>query len=407
MSETVTENAEVARYLAAVHDELIDLEPADRDDLLEDLEAHLYEVLAESGGASLESCLGAPEQYAAELRASAGFERRPVAIPPVLVRWQRRVAASTLWPSVQRVAQQRWAVAAREFLPTLRPGWWVVRGWLALFVLVVWLHGNDLAPYTDRIVVPTYRGNWVTGLLAVLVAVSASVALGLRTPSLPEWVRRGVLLVDLAIVGYVMIMYGPMQAVAQGFGTPSRPTYVMAAPTAAAAPYHGTTVDGRHPLNIYPYDAQGRLLSGVRLLDDRGRPIEGLGRTTGDGRVVVRVLPSDAAGAVVSNEFPQRAGTTDLNALGLDPNGNPNLPPTAGPSAEAAYGRATPMPTPTVFVPPMAGATPAPTPSAAPTQSLNSPKPRGTATSAAASKPTTRATVPARSGAGRSASPTP
>lgn len=39
--------AEVAGYLAAVREELADLAPSERDDLLEDLAAHLTEVAAE------------------------------------------------------------------------------------------------------------------------------------------------------------------------------------------------------------------------------------------------------------------------------------------------------------------------------------------------------------------------
>src|SRR4051812_47654109 len=150
MSETLTDNGAVAAYLAAVRDALTDLDPADRDDLLEDLEAHLHEVVTEAGGISLEASLGSPSQYAAELRASAGLEPVPTVLPPRLVRLQQRVAGSGLWSGFGAILQQPWVRGVRDFLPTLRPGWWVLRGWLAVFFVVVWLHG-DVRPYRSRL----------------------------------------------------------------------------------------------------------------------------------------------------------------------------------------------------------------------------------------------------------------
>ena len=67
-----TASIEVREYLAAVSRELADLPADERDDLLEDLDSHLHEVIAEGEG-SLEQRLGPPAQYAAELRASAGL----------------------------------------------------------------------------------------------------------------------------------------------------------------------------------------------------------------------------------------------------------------------------------------------------------------------------------------------
>ena len=69
---TETMSADVRDYLAAVMRELADLPPAERDDLLDDLDDHLHEVLAEGEG-SLEQRLGPPAMYAAELRTSAGL----------------------------------------------------------------------------------------------------------------------------------------------------------------------------------------------------------------------------------------------------------------------------------------------------------------------------------------------
>ncbi len=93
MSAT-TASTEVGDYLAAVSRELADLPAAERDDLLEDLDSHLHEVIAEGEG-SLEQRLGPPEQYAAELRASAGLTSSDRSTAGVLHRAISSLSAST------------------------------------------------------------------------------------------------------------------------------------------------------------------------------------------------------------------------------------------------------------------------------------------------------------------------
>jgi len=73
---THNEQDDVARYAAAIRAALADLPEAARAELLEDLEDHLREVLAETGGSPVER-FGPPETYAAELRSSAGLADSP------------------------------------------------------------------------------------------------------------------------------------------------------------------------------------------------------------------------------------------------------------------------------------------------------------------------------------------
>jgi HAAS len=61
-----------ADYLDEVRSHLADLPTDERDDLLEDLEAHVHEVTAATDG-PLDDALGPPAAFAAELRASAGL----------------------------------------------------------------------------------------------------------------------------------------------------------------------------------------------------------------------------------------------------------------------------------------------------------------------------------------------
>jgi uncharacterized membrane protein len=72
MTAMPSEDPDVRSYLGAVESALSDLGPDERDELLEDLAAHLAEVAADSG-LPLRNSLGTPAAYAAELRSSAGL----------------------------------------------------------------------------------------------------------------------------------------------------------------------------------------------------------------------------------------------------------------------------------------------------------------------------------------------
>jgi len=107
---TGSEQDDVARYVAAVRAALTDLSEAARADLVDDLEDHLREVLAETGGSPVER-FGPPDRYAAAARHPAGQ-------------------------------------AVLAFLPSLRPGWWVLWGYryLSIQLLASVLSGLRLNP---------------------------------------------------------------------------------------------------------------------------------------------------------------------------------------------------------------------------------------------------------------------
>src|SRR5690348_5636315 len=129
-----TQTNEVARYAAAVRAELVNLPASERDLLLEDLEDHLAEVAAEPGS-TLESRLGDPSAYANELRAAYGVSRQP-AVRFTRIRVLRDGFARRLFDS----GAYR---AVREYVPELRPAWWVLRGYLAVLALAVLLRGDQ------------------------------------------------------------------------------------------------------------------------------------------------------------------------------------------------------------------------------------------------------------------------
>lgn len=122
--------AEIAAYLEDVRDAMTDLDPGVRDGLLDDLPEHLAEVAA-ADPSPLQSRLGPPAAFAAELRSAAGLAPAP---PSVGRRPNEQLVTSTqlarefavrLDRSLGRMAGYETLL---ELLVALRPGWWVLRG---------------------------------------------------------------------------------------------------------------------------------------------------------------------------------------------------------------------------------------------------------------------------------------
>jgi uncharacterized membrane protein len=299
---------EVLRYAAGVRAELADLTPAQRDDLLEDLEDHLSEVAAELDE-PLQSRLGPPEGYAAELRASAG-------IAPAMP--QPRDATSRMsqfWDSsVVR--------SVRGFLVELQPAWWVLRGLLLAIVLAA-----IFGPFAG----------FVFGIAAVVV----SVLLGRRTRG-----RRGpwVLSILVNVIAVIALL-------ASGFAASGGTSEVGEEPYGSFGPaFSGSLAheDGTPITNIFPYDAQGQPLSGVRLYDQNGRPITNVSNYSEDGEVIDRTYPVEPNGLRVRNAYPQEL--TIVDEFGG--------PPTRIPAPVPPVPPLTPTPTPTTT--PSASVSPAP-----------------------------------------------
>jgi uncharacterized membrane protein len=301
---------EVLRYAAGVRAELADLTPAQRDDLLEDLEDHLSEVAAELDE-PLQSRLGPPEVYAAELRASAG-------IAPAMP--QPRDATSRMrqfWDSsVVR--------SVRGFLVELQPAWWVLRGLLLAIVLAA-----IFGPFAG----------FVFGIAAVVV----SVLLGRRTRG-----RRGpwALSILVNVIAVIALL-------ASGFAASGGGSYaVVEEPYGSIGPAPGSLAheDGTPITNIFPYDAQGQPLSGVRLYDQNGRPITNMSNYGEDGEVIDRTYPVEPNGLRVRNAYPQEL--TIVDEFGG--------PPTRIPAPVPPVPPLTPTPTPTSTPTPSASVSPAP-----------------------------------------------
>jgi hypothetical protein len=317
-----TIDADVARYATAVRAAFADLPAPERELLLEDLEDHLQEVAAEDGG-PLDERLGAPEAYAAELRASAGLPApgAPAAghrrARPRLreSRVARRLAA--LWGGALAHPAGR---AVAEFLPELRPAWWVVRGYLAVQAASVGLSflfaDNDL-----RFPVPELFGSQVLGLLAVAAAVAGSVALGRRSAA----TRRGhglIVLVNTALAVFAVFLLldlGASRYAAEAGWDQAQ--FVTIDPM-------GLRSNGREISNIYAFDQQGRPLQGVYLVDQYGEPLV---TSHHDDPDVEPRLPVDLNGNAVLNRYPQVQEQVDPGTGQRTPTTAPTFRPPPGP----------------------------------------------------------------------------
>lgn len=222
------------------------------------------------------------------------------------------MASSPLGRALGAGSDNRHVAAFRSFLPELRPGWWVFRGYLA-----AWLVSLVLGEYPG--VVPTIGRSAVLGLLLTAVAIWASVRLGrhwMARPPRHGWVVLSVAAAVVAVLAFVFTGWG--------LGRGPHPSY--------SEPAYGGV--GGQVNNIYAFDSDGRPLSGVQLFDQDGNPID---VTTpvfgGDGNEVPMRTRLNAAGAPVHNVFPREPADRIPPALPFAP---PRLAPLASPAPSAS-----------------------------------------------------------------------
>jgi hypothetical protein len=323
---TIVEDPRLAGYLVAVRQELEDLGPDEVEELTGGLAADLADSLADSED-SPEARFGPPEQYAAELRSAAGLPRMP--LPSRAGRLHKRVARLREW-----AGESWWWPEVREFLVSIRPLWWAFRAYIG-YQLVV-----NQALGTERWA-PQGVGPWM--LLLVLLVLS--IEMGRRNwagSSLYRRVLSGLL--DALTVGSILIAGF---AAANGPGTPNGLLPIWSGMHDHAAiqfidrtPTAGIINDGHRITNIFPYDADGNLLHGVQLYDNRGHPLEPVKKNYVDRRGHrIQLIPALATdGDQRYNVFPLKQ-----RALGRPGAANP------------AQVREAPAPTPPAPVVPLPG----------------------------------------------------
>jgi hypothetical protein len=269
-SGTIPEDVKI--YLDAVRARLDDLPDNEREDLLADVEPSILES-AEEGDMPVELRLGAPDAFADELRAAAGL---PPRVQPTLAASPLRRHLADAYAAFADGPRTRW-------LRDLAPLWWVLRA-LVVVALVDLFVGGSVFDEPDNVVLLV--------ALATVLAVVASIAIGLRRP------RRNAatVLVNLALA---LATVPVLIAGAEGLGDDG----IAAAqdPFAPAVP-DGLTYYGNAVQNIYAFDRRGRLLQDVRLYDQFGVPLEIGARVRDPNRRQVRTRGGDP----VFNAFPIR-----------------------------------------------------------------------------------------------------
>lgn len=283
VNNVTTADPRIAAYLAGVAAALDDLPRGDREDLLAEVEEHLADLSHESA-APLSVRLGEPGQYAAELRASAGLPPRG--------RTSRAAVTRGLVSARDALLAGPWAGPVTGFLTSLRPVWWVARGWLlvtGIFVALLHAHWSYRIPWVPRL----WSGP--IGLLAVLAAAVVSVMVGRHT-----WggsARRVVVGVNVVLALAALPVLSSLADVAQSRAGQAGVT-VRYYPQ---VPQQGVINHGDPVRNIYPYDANGHLLTDIRLYDDLGRPLDLQLGYDPNRRAVF-----DRTGQLATNAFPLR-----------------------------------------------------------------------------------------------------
>jgi hypothetical protein len=268
---------EVEAYVARVRAALADVPAEERNELIAEVEASLYETASEGGG-SVAARLGPPEDFAAELRSAAGLSAA-----------EAPSSDSSLRETLERIASDPRARAAGRVLRDLAPVWWVVRGYVAVAALAL-LADSDWS-ISHRSV--PQLGSAEAGLAVIAFAIAASVALGLWTRASRRSLRPPLLLLNAVLLGSAIPV---AQHLAQRATTTTSTATVIQTAVVPGLAYNGTPLT-----NVYPYSRDGRLLHDVFLYTDSGAPIEV--RLAPDPN---RRLPRTTSGRSVFNTFPIR-----------------------------------------------------------------------------------------------------
>lgn len=302
MNTTETPLEERIRTFAdSVRAHLDDLPADEVDDIIIGLTADLADQAADSEG-SLD--LGDPATYAAELRDAAGLPDRSTAPKRTPLRTRLTAWISRLPERVRRNAFGAWAL---DLLVALRPVWWVLRGF-GLFALTALLLGLTGSSHGDWFV-PDNLVEWIVLLGIVLVSVQWGRG---------RWLPQNALRHARTVVSILAVILLP---VALGSLLTPRVEYVDGSPFLQP----GLLLDGVQVGNIFAYDENGELIESVQLYTDKGTPLDLVGGDVGDipeggwfgfvyndeGRV--RVPFSDARGSDVWNIYPLRTGLVDLS----------------------------------------------------------------------------------------------
>jgi hypothetical protein len=281
---TTTMPSDVEAYISAVRAALADLPTAERDDLLAEVEASLVESMGEASG-PIAARLGRPEDFAAELRSAAGLHEVE-GPPPTTSQLALLLRRAADW-----LTDDRRIFGVRAVATQLAPLWWAVRGYVAVAFLAL-VATTDWSTFYP--LVPRLAGSAKIGALVILLAIAASLWLGLRTRrnAATSWPLIGL---NAALVLACLPLFAEIDDRQRSLVTLAADY----APTTEVV--SGLARDGRPILNVYPYTRNGELLQDVLLYDSFGLPLDVL-----DGTDPFRRYLETPQGVRLLNSFPIR-----------------------------------------------------------------------------------------------------
>lgn len=280
---TAVSNAK-ADYLDRVASGLADLPEEDRDEVIQDLRAHL----AELDDDRIRQDLGTPEEFVAEFRISAGLDVEP-----------GQPSRFSLAPLRQRLEKAAQRLAGLTRWTTVRPVWIMTRGWLLVSTFAVLAGGTAFR----RFPVPVIEDSSMVGLALVILATWLSLWADRRKTS----VREGISFVFSSVV----VLFVVMNMVASTGLSRSHPEVSEPFYPERLIGTEGELID-----NIHAFDLEGNPVD-VLLFDQEGRPLLSLppwvyeeaertrGQTGpydyGDGAVD---FETDELGRIIPNLYP-------------------------------------------------------------------------------------------------------
>ena len=246
MTATTSVDPAIADFAARVRRSLDDLPVDEIEDLTEGLEADLTEK-------ALEEDLGDPEEYAIELRSAAG-------LPARLVKTSRPLSRASIGLGLRalttRIRAHTLGSQLLDFAIALRPGWWILRAWAILQLMLLAVGGRGTVSFLPDTPLRS-------AIFIVLTIVSVQWGRGLWTP---RWLRLPKVLVNaLALLALPFLLVGAAGSAAQAYAESVSDHRNPIQP--------GLVRDGELIMNIFAYDSAGEPLTGVQLFDQNGTPL--------------------------------------------------------------------------------------------------------------------------------------
>ncbi|NYI76424.1 HAAS signaling domain-containing protein [Nocardioides panzhihuensis] len=256
---------EVRLFLARVRRELADLDPEVLSDITDGLEADFAELVEERGP----DALGDPVEYAKELRAAAGIPAGPKPHRGLAAQVDGLLdAGHDRFDRTVAKAGELLRTDLRPVVAWLRPLWWIVRAWAAVW-LVSAMFGWTMSSAPSVL------------LLIVAVAISMFVGAGRVWPGGERGTGARVVLLGLnAFAGFALFMswangvVGSSMEYDQGWQDGYNEVVGATNDGGPVGEQAGIYAGGKTVTNIYPYDTSGKPLTGVQLFDQDGKPID-------------------------------------------------------------------------------------------------------------------------------------